>query len=92
MLKYENNPEAPALELISTADLSDWMANADPINSAWVSQAGFEAQPNQFVFMPAAHEEPNKVLVGIGSKPSIESIGALPSLLPPGAYQLNTNN
>ena len=81
MLKYENNPEAPALELISTADLSDWMANAVPINSAWVSQAGFEAQPNQFVFLPAAHEEPNRVLVGIGDKPSIESIGALPSLL-----------
>ena len=68
------------------------MANAVPINSAWVSQAGFEAQPNQFVFLPAAHEEPNTVLVGIGDKPSIESIGALPSLLPPGAYQLNTNN
>ena len=92
MLKYENNPEAPALELISTADLSDWMANAVPINSAWVSQAGFEAQPNQFVFLPAAHEEPNTVLVGFGDKPSIESIGALPSLLPPGAYQLNTEN
>ena len=54
--------------------------------------SGFEAQPNQFLFLPVTQEEPNRVLVGIGDKPSIESIGALPLLLPPGAYQLNTDN
>ena len=50
MLKYEINPTAPALELLSTTDLSAWMENADPINSAWVTQAGLRHSQTNFYF------------------------------------------
>ncbi len=92
MLSFEPNPDAQPLELISLSGFDSWREQQSEVTQQWIATARFHALANQFVTLPDDKGNPSRIVVGIGEKQTIESIGSLPKLLPVGSYRLADPN
>ncbi len=89
MLIFEDNKDAIPIELVSSEILESWRSNQNENTLGWMVRTQFEGKANQHFFVPTTSGHPERVVAGIGERPSVTSIGDLPINLPPGNYRLN---
>ncbi|MEC8834102.1 MAG: leucyl aminopeptidase family protein [Pseudomonadota bacterium] len=89
MLVFEDNKDAIPIELVSSEILESWRSNQNENTLGWMVRTQFEGKANQHFFVPTTSGHPERVVAGIGERPSVTSIGDLPINLPPGNYRLN---
>ena len=88
MLVFKDNPEATKIELVSKKQVEQWLESQDNTAKTWAERCKFKGNANHFFTIPDKDNNPGRVVVGIGDKPTIESIGSLPNSLPTDDYQL----
>ncbi|MFP6796333.1 MAG: leucyl aminopeptidase family protein [Pseudomonadales bacterium] len=89
MLVFEDNNDAIPIELVSSETLESWRSAQNENTLAWMVRTQFEGKANQHFFVPTTNGQPERVIAGIGERPSINSIGDLPVILPAGQYRLD---
>ena len=89
MLIFEDNKDAIPIELVSSEILESWRSNQNENTLGWMVRTQFEGKANQHFFVPTTSGHPERVVAGIGERPSVTSIGDLPTNLPAGNYRLN---
>ncbi len=89
MLIFEDNKDAIPIELVSSEILESWRSNQNENTLGWMVRTQFKGEANQHFFVPTTSGHPERVIAGIGERPSVSSIGDLPINLPPGNYRLN---
>lgn len=88
MLVFKENPEARSIELVSKKQVKKWLAAQNSLVKTWAERFKFKGNANHFFTIPDKESNPGRVVVGIGDKPTIESIGSLPNSLPADDYRL----
>ena len=88
MISFESNPDATPIELVTTSDFDTWLEKQTPKVKNLVARTEFKARANRYIEITDETGELERVIAGIGDEPSHTSIGALPSSLAAGAYQL----
>ena len=89
MLVFEDNNDAIPIELVSSETLESWRSAQNENTLGWMVRTQFEGKANQHFFVPTTNGQPERVIAGIGERPSINSIGDLPVILPAGPYRLD---
>tara|TARA_B100000470_G_scaffold217452_1_gene201766 strand:- start:168 stop:1514 length:1347 start_codon:yes stop_codon:yes gene_type:complete len=89
MLFFEDNSDAIPIELVGSETLESWRSEQDEKTLGWAVRTQFEGKANQHFFVPTTNEQSERVIAGIGERPSINSIGDLPITLPTGDYRLD---
>ena len=89
MLFFEDNSDAISIELVGSETLESWRSEQDEKTLGWAVRTLFEGKANQHFFVPTTSDQPERVIAGIGERPSINSIGDLPITLPAGDYRLD---
>jgi len=74
------------------SQLSIWLREQSVSIQNWVMTSGFQAKPEQYLFVPNTQGEIAQVLLGVDSKNSLWSLANLPQVLPSGHYQLQNAN
>lgn len=72
-------------------DFSKWLPKQNASIQAWVAENHFTAASGETCIIPDGHGRVAAVIAGIGEKPDMWSIAALPEKLPPSAYNLVTS-
>lgn len=88
MLTLDDGRSATAIEVVAEPELAAWRAAQDGATGAWLAATGFGAAANEFVMLPDATGGLDRVVAGIGARPTLASLGALAAKLPAADYRL----
>lgn len=88
MLSFDPNASATPIELVKRQNFDSWLsAQTDSIKNQ-VARANFKASANRFIEVADSNGKLVRIVAGVGSTPSHESISTLPRTLPAGSYHL----
>jgi leucyl aminopeptidase len=85
----EEGAGALPLIVLRAADLPAFLAAARTEQRRWIEAAGFRAEPNTWLLLPAADGQPAAVLAGIEDSDDPYALSFLPLALPEGSYRLD---
>ena len=88
MLSLDDGRAATAVEVVAEPELAAWRAAQDAPTGAWLAATGFAAAANELVMLPDAAGGVDRVVAGIGARPTLASLGALAAKLPAADYRL----
>lgn len=91
MLVIDETKSAVPLSLVNASDFDHWCKNQSKIAKSWIARNDFTAKLGQFIWLPNHNGEPSAVVVGIGDKPGLATLGLLPYRLAAEDYRLETN-
>lgn len=86
MLSFEPNADATPIELVTRQGFEEWLAQQTPQVKTLAARSEFKASANRYIEVVDANGQLNRVIAGVGAKPTHESVGALPRALPAGSY------
>ena len=88
MVIVDDGRAATPVHAVAKPHLAAWRASQSEQNKAWLDAEAFHANAGQAVRLPGADGLPERLVVGIGERASIESFGNLASQLPEADYRL----
>lgn len=87
MISFEPNDEATPIELVGKTDFEDWLKNQSTAVANTAERKEFSGGAGRFIELSDEQGHPQKVIAGLGARPTHMSTGALPTLLPSGQYR-----
>ena len=91
MLVFQRPPAGTVpIDLVSSMEFEQWHQNCSEATKAWVKLTKFRGKANQFIHASDANGFPTSVIAGIGTTPSIASLGLLSQKLGNGNFYLRT--
>lgn len=88
MIEFGDHPDSVPLECVAQSECEQWLAEQPPSIQNLAKHSNFKAKANQFLELFDVDGNLERVVAGVGSSPSLDSIALLPIGLQAREYEL----